>query len=173
MVKSRKDMRLRLPDVLHDRVQLVADDLGCSINAYVTRVLAQAVRNHVPMADFLEMNPQRGVGKNRHDVSTRQLSAYDLKESHPSGWPAQRVPDAFYTKHQITGYEPGGNPIWGDVNMRPNDEVKNLHMLLKNNLHSDARNLLDKARQACGMEAVSDAQWAATQAWAKEANSGK
>jgi hypothetical protein len=162
---SRDELRVRVPTALRDRIKLIAADLGCSASAWATQALAKAAKNHVPLEDFINQAPARGIGKNRREVESRKLSSYDPELCHPSGYPKQ-VPIAFWTKHKIVGYEePSGTPIWGDQCNKPADEVDNFYLMLDDDPER-ARAFLSRVRVYCGMGEVTDAQWSETTKWA-------
>lgn len=145
MSTSTKPLRLRVPGPLKDKLELIAADLGCSVNAYAIRALAQVARNHVPLEDFINQAPTRGVGKARKEVGTGKLSRYDTTTCHPCGWPLN-LPAGFWQMGE------------------PEDKVENLRSILQSN-RTFARSELNTARVAALLPAVSDDQWAETKAW--------
>ena len=60
---DRVPLPLRVPPGLKARVELIAADLGCSVNAWAIQALAKAAKNHIPMDAFITQAPTRGRGK--------------------------------------------------------------------------------------------------------------
>ena len=65
---DRVPLNLRVPAGLKTRLELIAADIGCSVNAWAIQALAKSAKNHIPFEDFINQAPTRGRGKN-----TRQL----------------------------------------------------------------------------------------------------
>jgi hypothetical protein len=147
MVRGKPHRRrpLNLPVDLDNRLELVAADLGCSMNAYVVRVLARALKNHIPLDTYLNAGPERGSGKNRHTVEAPALSRYDTTTCHPCGWPLH-LPAGFWKMGE------------------PENKVENLRAALQAD-RTYARAELNAARTAALLPAVTDDQWAETKAW--------
>lgn len=162
-VVVKKSLRLR-PD-LAERLEMVARDLGCSENAYITRVLARALKNHIPLGSYLASGPVRGTGKQRHRVDAPPLSRYDASTCDPaSGWPL-RLPDSFWLRREVVGYGSDGAVQFGEVSRKPDDPVRNLRDVMQFD-PKFARELLNSARGAAGLEPVTEEQWTATRDWA-------
>lgn len=65
MAVKGKKVQFRLPDALHSKMQAIAEDLGCSMNAWAIRALGNAAKNHIPFSDFINQAPARGRGKDK------------------------------------------------------------------------------------------------------------
>lgn len=63
--KKLKKIQLQIPESLHAKMQAIADDLTCSMNAWAVRALAYGVKNHVPFEEYINQAPTRGKGKQR------------------------------------------------------------------------------------------------------------
>lgn len=50
---AKRVMQFRVPEVLAERMTAIADDLGCSVNAWAIRAFAYAAKNHVPLEAYI------------------------------------------------------------------------------------------------------------------------
>lgn len=50
---SKRVVQFRLPPALHEKMVAIADDLGCSMNAWAIRALAHGAKTHVPLDTYI------------------------------------------------------------------------------------------------------------------------